>query len=99
VARPIAADGGAGGWRDDILPGGHAAETLAGDVVGTPGYMSPEQADPRRPVDQRADVWSLGAILYRLLTGAPPFAEHDGAEVLAILRGGGDVPWRDLPTD
>ncbi|MCB9731256.1 MAG: protein kinase [Deltaproteobacteria bacterium] len=100
VARPVGdEEGAAGGWRDDILPGGHAAETLAGDIVGTPGYMSPEQADPRRPVDRRADVWSLGAILYRLLAGAPPFAERAAADIVAALRRGDDVAWGAIPAE
>jgi serine/threonine-protein kinase len=51
-----------------------SGETRSGFVKGTPQYMSPEAAC-RMPLDRRADVWSLGATLYRALTGSPPFTD------------------------
>ncbi|HKI21128.1 MAG TPA: tetratricopeptide repeat protein, partial [Isosphaeraceae bacterium] len=59
-------------------------ETLPGSALGTPAYMSPEQADgDLEALGPRSDIYSLGATLYCLLTGRPPFT---GAEVGTVLR-------------
>ena len=62
---------------------GKASATLDGEVLGTPYYMSPEQVRHPAEVDFRADIYSLGATLYHLTTGVPPFEAATPFEVMA----------------
>lgn len=86
-----------GGLPDEpgSLRGQSESGTLTWRVVGTPGYMSPEQARGA-PVDPRTDIWAFGCLLYELLTGSPAFKRGTVRDTLsAILEQEPD--WRALP--
>jgi serine/threonine protein kinase len=81
--------GGAGGDPDPHAGGSRSAELPhAGAIVGTPCFIAPEQAAGTE-IDERADVYALGAILYNLLAGQPPYwdsTEHSADRLLAAAR-------------
>ncbi|MEZ6128884.1 MAG: protein kinase [Planctomycetaceae bacterium] len=60
--------------------------TVTGQIVGTPGYMSPEQAQENAAIKPVSDVYSLGAVLYASLTGRPPFRTESTAQTLLMVQ-------------
>jgi serine/threonine protein kinase len=62
---------------------GHASLTAAQSILGSPAYMSPEQARKPKSVDMRTDIWSLGVILFQFLSGDTPFTGDTPLSILA----------------
>ncbi|MBX3222118.1 MAG: serine/threonine protein kinase, partial [Labilithrix sp.] len=69
--------------------------TNEGVALGSPGYMAPEQITSSRDVDVRADIYSIGAILYRLVSGKTP---HKGDSLMSVLASMATVPLAPLST-
>ena len=62
--------------------------TQCGTVMGTPAYMSPEQAQDAENTDKRSDIYSLGAILWKLLSGNEPFSGKTSEEIIKNVKSG-----------
>ncbi len=101
--RPYITDFGLAKWHREGSVLSRIGLTRTGQVLGTPHYMSPEQASGRSQGDESTDVYSLGAILYALLTGQPPHLGASAAEVLrSVLQDEPENPRqlrREIPHD
>ncbi|MEO8699402.1 MAG: serine/threonine-protein kinase [Kofleriaceae bacterium] len=101
-------EGPTGGMRAKVLDFGIAKlsdalpshnHTQTGALMGTPLYMAPEQARAAGHIDQRADLYSLGCILYEMLVGRPPFVAEGAGEIIAMQLFAEPAPPRSIVPD
>jgi len=74
-------------------------KTATGAVLGSPHYMAPEQLKSAKDADPRADIWSLGVILYELLAGRPPFEGRSYGDLFMAVLSGQFVPLSTVRAD
>ena len=82
--------------KSDVLQANVRGLTQVGVTLGTPAYMSPEQLDDSRSVDQRADIYSMGVMLYEMVTGTKPYPGDMAPETIARIKKGNYIPPQKL---
>jgi tetratricopeptide (TPR) repeat protein len=93
--QPDLGDGSSG-----VRSGSSTQETAAGSILGSPLYMAPEMAEGRMAdIDERTDIYLLGATLYEILTGRPPREGRSRDEIIALARTARPPPPRTLRRD
>ncbi|HYS88743.1 MAG TPA: protein kinase, partial [Bradyrhizobium sp.] len=95
LAKALAAEGS--GPDLSKSPTMTADGTIAGVILGTAAYMSPEQARGQ-PVDKRTDIWAFGCVLFEMLTGSSAFARETVTDTIAAVVGA-EPEWKSLPAD
>jgi serine/threonine-protein kinase len=83
----------------DALPDEAGTPTRAGDLLGTPTYMSPEQVFGEIDVDHRADIWALGIVLYECLAGRAPTAAPNVGQTFKLIVSGDIRPLKAVAAD
>ncbi len=95
LAKALAAEGS--GPDLSKSPTMTADGTIAGVILGTAAYMSPEQARGQ-PVDKRTDIWAFGCVLFEMLTGSAAFARETVTDTIVAVVGA-EPEWKALPAD
>jgi serine/threonine-protein kinase len=90
MQRAATNDGVTSPWNNDS-----DGKSREGQILGTPAYMSPEQARGK-PVDKRTDIWAFGCCLYEALTGCRPYQGETGSDTLAKILAT-EPGWEKLP--
>src|SRR5260370_4785800 len=93
LAKALAAEGSG----PDLLESPTMPGTIAGVILGTAAYMSPEQARGQR-VDKRTDTWAFGCVLFEMLTGFSAFARETVTDTIAAVVSA-EPEWKSLPAD
>ncbi len=97
IARLVAAEPSPGSEQDPTRKGSRGASATDNSIIGTPCYMSPEQArGDRAKLDARSDIFLLGALLYELLARRPPYKATDRTETLGLAAAGAFPPPRRI---